>query len=80
MIDAKTYENFLNDAGTYIKERALQAKAERDKAESGSEEYESGRVMAFGEVIAILQQTLEAFCIPTEAMKLHDVDSDRDLV
>jgi hypothetical protein len=33
-----------------------------------------------GEAISLLQQTLEAFGIPVEAMQLQDIEFERDLI
>jgi hypothetical protein len=75
------YEHFLSDVGGYLKERALEAKAARDSAAVGSEErtFQAGRALAFGEAIAILQQTMAGFGIPLNTMQLDNLDTDRDL-
>jgi len=76
------YRNYLYDLGFLIKERALNAKKTREQEEKGSEGYmyESGRLMAFNEVVSIMQQQAEAFGIPLEELRLEDIDPDRDLV
>jgi hypothetical protein len=77
-----TYRNYLFDVGYYIKERAIEAVKERDKKEKGSSEYEfqSGRIMAFNEVVSIMQQHAEGFGISLESLQLADIEPDRDLV
>ena len=71
----------LFDVGLYIRERAFEAKAARDLAVRNSDEFtfQAGRTMAFGEVIAILQQTLQGFDIPLSDMQLDNLDTDNDL-
>ena len=71
--NAETFQSFLFDAGLYIKERALDAKRDRDAFDRGdpARALESGRVLAFNEVISILQQTLEGFGIPLASMQLE---------
>ena len=73
---------FVFDVGYYIKERALDAKKERDAVPKGTPEYDfrCGRVIAYNEVISILQQTAEGFGIALEELQLDDIDPDRDLV
>ncbi len=76
------YDNYLYDLGQIIKERAFEAKTERDRKRKGSEEYlyEAGRLMAFNEVISIMQQQAEGFDIPLEELNLQGIDPDRDLI
>lgn len=78
----QTYRNYLFDLGLLIKERALAAISERYKERKGSDGYmyESGRIMAFNEVISIMQQQAEAFGIPLRDLRLEDIDPDKDLV
>ena len=60
------YQNYLYDLGLILKERALEAKAERNAAPNKSEEreYLTGRLMALNEVLSIMQQQAAAFDIP----------------
>jgi hypothetical protein len=76
------YKNYLYDLGLLIKEEALEAKKARDQEEKGSEGYifEEGYLMAFHRVISLMQQQAEAFGIPLEDLRLHDIDPDQDLV
>ena len=76
------YKHYLFDLGPAIKERALEAKKARDREAKGSEGYmyESGRLIAFNEVISIMQQDAEGFGIPLADLQLEDIDPDRDLV
>lgn len=75
------YRYYLYDLGFLLKEDALEAKREREAAK-GSEAYEfhNGRVMAYYEVITLMQQQAEGFDIPLEELRLEDVDPDRDLI
>jgi hypothetical protein len=74
------YRNYLYDLGLILKKRALEAKDERDAAAEGIErEYLSGRLMAFNEVLSIVQQQAKAFEIRLDELRLDDLDPDRDL-
>ena len=75
------HASYLLDVGLYLKERALEARRERDRLPEGSTRrmFESGRVLAFNEVISVLQQTAEGFDIPLAELRLDDIDPDRDL-
>jgi hypothetical protein len=79
-VDAK-YKYYLYDLGYLLKERALQSKADRDSLTVRDENYhfQSGRLLAFNEVLSIVQQMAEGFDIPLEDLKLEGLDPDRDL-
>lgn len=81
MIDTK-YKYYLYDLGEILKTRALSAKKDRERELKGSPgyEFESGRIIAFNEVISIMQQQAEGFDIPLEELQLEDIDPDKDLV
>lgn len=80
-IDRK-YQLYLRDLGLLIKERALNAKEDRNKEQKNSDGYmyESGRIMAFNEIISIMQQQAEAFEIALRELCLDDIDPDNDLI
>lgn len=82
MSDAATYKNYLTDLGPLILERALEAKQMKQREVRGTEAYEyaSGRLMAYNEVISIMQQQAGGFNIPLAELKLEKVDPDRDLL
>ena len=82
MADNITYEGFLRDVGGYIRERAFEAKRQREQFPGGSEErlLHTGRTIAFSEVLSILQQTLAGFDLPFDSMQLGELDPDRDLL
>lgn len=82
MSDSDSYKNYLYDLGPIIMERALEAKREKKTAPKNSSEhdYAAGRLMAFNEVISIMQQQAEGFDIPLEELRLDGVEPDRDLV
>jgi hypothetical protein len=75
------HEDYLFDLGLLIKERALEARRQRDESPQGSQEreFQSGRVLAFNEVISIMQQQAEGLGIPLTDLRLEDIVPDRDL-
>ena len=75
------YRNYLYDVGDLLKTRALEAREERSRTLFDSPEYhlESGRLIAFYEVISLLQQEAEGFGIALRELRLDDIDPDRDL-
>jgi hypothetical protein len=78
----KKYKWYLFDLGLLVKERALEAKQRRESMQPKSDAYmfEAGRLLAFNEVISMMQQQGEGFDIPLEELRLGDVIPDRDLV
>src|SRR5215469_8932664 len=75
-----TFKNYLHDLGTLIKEQAREAKAQKDSSTGGSsQDYNSGYLMAWYEVVSLMQQQAEAFGIPFESLDLQDIDPDKDL-
>ena len=75
------HKDYLFDLGFLIKERALEARRERDSASLGSveREFDAGRVLAFNEVISIMQQQAEGIGLPLSDLRLDDIEPDRDL-
>ena len=78
---SETHKDYLFDLGLLIKERALEARRQRDAspAESLEHEFQSGRVIAFNEMISIMQQQAEGLGIPLSDLRLDDIEPDRDL-
>jgi RHS repeat-associated protein len=76
-----THKNYLFDLGFLIKERALEARQRREESPAGSmeREFHSGSVVAFNEVISIMQQQAEGLGIPLSDLRLDDIEPDRDL-
>ncbi|MHB0915157.1 MAG: hypothetical protein ACYC4M_05655 [Thermoleophilia bacterium] len=81
-VDDSSYKYYLYDLGYDIKLRALEAKHERDDApdESDTKSYHAGRIMAFNEIISMMQQQAEGFGIPFSDLRLDDIDPDKDLL
>ena len=80
-MEEQTFKHYLRDLGTLVKERAREAKEERDSSKgSSSQDYNGGYLMAWYEVVSLMQQQAEAFGIPFEPLDLHDIDPDKDLL
>ncbi len=74
------YRDYCVDVVSYIKERALRARQERDRALGETRTFEDGRLLAFNEVLSIIRQHAEGMDIPLADLKLENLDPDRDLV
>ncbi len=75
------YQDYLYDLGFELKIRALEALHERDSDPKSSEDqaFQAGRVIAYNEVISIMQQQAKGLGIPLAEIRLEDIDPDRDL-
>jgi len=76
------YKNYLVDLGFLVKERALESKVTKqgEQKDSSNYIYETGRLMAFNEMISIMQQQAEGFEIELSELNLEGIEPDRDLI
>ncbi len=72
------YKNYLWDLIFILKEKALEAKKSVD--ESNQDDYNSGYLMAFYEIIDLMKHQADAFTIKQDDIGLADIDADRDLL
>jgi hypothetical protein len=78
---SNVYFAYLFDLGLALKELAFEAKEHRDGATAAADRaFETGRLMAFQEVISLMQQNAAGLGIPLSDLHLDDVVPDRDLV
>jgi hypothetical protein len=78
---SNVYLAYVFDVGYDIKVRALEAQEERDSTAAAEDRaFQSGRVMAFNEVISIMQQNAEGLGIPLSDIRLDAIVPDHDLV
>ena len=82
MTEDPKYRYYLFDLGQIILERAQEAQRERAAVRKGGDEYNfhSGRVIAFNEVVSIMQQQANGFGIELNELQLENVVPDRDLI
>ena len=72
--------NFLRDVGSLLSEKALDAKATADAANGDDRQFALGRLMAFHEVVSLLQQQARAFGIDPRTIGLGDIDPEAHLL
>ncbi len=65
---------FLHDVGSMLREKAIDARNSAAEATGTDRDFENGRVMAYSEVLALLQQQAKAFELPLDSMCLADID------
>jgi hypothetical protein len=71
---------YVRDLGVLLKEKALEAQRESRTAPEDQRAFMLGRLMAFHEVISLMQQQAQAFGIALEELGLDDIQPEKDLV
>ena len=74
-------DNYLLDLGALLRERAFAAKEQcRAFQTTDQRAFESGRYMAYYEVISLMLSQAQALQLPADKLALQGVDADRDLL
>jgi len=63
-----------------VKEMALDAKARREASSAADREFAAGRLLAYHEIVSLLQEQALAFGIELESLPLEDISPERDLI
>jgi len=80
-VEANSCRNYLYDLGRLLLERALEAKKEREDAREKQEsDFHAGKLLAYNEVISLVQQQALAFQLPLEFLGLDKINPDKHLV
>ena len=80
-LPATTAANYLRDLGYLIRENAVRVRTERDQAVGTADyDYQRGRLMAYNEVVSLMQTQALVFGISLEAVNLAGIDPDNDLM
>ncbi|MFZ0428955.1 MAG: hypothetical protein WAO20_12630 [Acidobacteriota bacterium] len=78
--DSRSWEYYLMDLGTLLKEAAFEARRVRDSSSGTDRDFLNGRLMGYYEVISLMLSQCGAFGLPANAINLGGIDPDRDLV
>ena len=74
-------ENYATDLGGLIAEKAREARYARDGAEEKSDrDYQLGYLMAYHEVVSLMQQQADIFGIERRSIGIADIDPENDLI
>jgi hypothetical protein len=77
---SNVHKNYLFDLGYLLREKALEARERRQQARGSDDEaFESGRAMAYQEVMSLLVSQAESFQLPIKDLHIEGLDPDRDL-
>ena len=71
------YKNYLLDLGLLLKENATEAKQQQS---TNKREFDEGYLLAYYEVITLMQQQADAFEIPLNELQLDHFDADQELM
>jgi hypothetical protein len=75
-----THANYLHDLGQLVRKAGKQAKQEAASAKPEDKIFQQGRLMAYYEVLSLMQHQAEAFDLPLTDLALSGLDPDRDLI
>ena len=74
------YKLYLSDLGLLIKQAACEAQQKSHlQLEEGDKIFQQGRVMAYVEIISLMQSQAKAFRIPLSDLRLDKFDPVKDL-
>jgi hypothetical protein len=80
-MDQNQCTGYLRDLGFSIREKALEAKRTNDAIPGDPDRgFSLGRLMAYHEVVSLMQQQAEAFNISLAEIGLADIDPEKDLL
>ena len=75
------FENYVLDLGVLVKEKALEAKATKDESVCRKDsDYHLGYLMAFYEIVSLMQQQAAVFDINLVQVGLDNIDPELDLL
>lgn len=81
MTPSTSAQGFLRDLGHLLRERAIDAKLERARAvDSDDEDMKLGRLMAYYEVLSLIEEQAAAFGLDDAVVGLEGFDAGRDLL
>lgn len=76
----ETRSHYLNDLIRLLIDRARKARAERDAASGADRDAADAALLAFHEVVSLMQQQAIAFGIPLADLGLHAIHPEQDLL
>lgn len=75
-----TYRHYVVDLARLLKDQAREAKHDSNSSVDSDQSFAAGRLMAYHEVISLMQQQAEAFGLNLSSLGLHDIDPETDLL
>ena len=75
-----TCSRYLADLGQLLKKQAMQAREEARVATDADRLFQQGRLLAYHEVVSLMQQQAKVFGIPLRSIGLEGLDAEADLL
>ena len=72
--------HYLLDLGRLLKELALDAKREAKPANGPDKAFQNGKLLAYHEIVNLMQQQAKVFGLPPHSIGLEDIDPETDLL
>lgn len=76
----KNFELYIKHVGNLLKDNAMKAKSEANHPKEGEADYNTGYLMAYHEVIAIMKNRAPLFKLGQKEIGLANIEPERDLI
>lgn len=80
MKDSDSLRSYIYDLGILLKEKAREAKIEKNNSSLNDLNYQLGYLMAFHDVISLMKQEANAFDLNQDSIGLDDIDPESELL
>ena len=79
--ESNLYENYLTDLCIIIKENAIKAKKESELSKNTkNKDYSLGYLMAYHEIVSLIQQQAKVFQIPLNKIKMENINPEKEIL
>jgi|HubBroStandDraft_4_1064222.scaffolds.fasta_scaffold165074_2 hypothetical protein len=79
-MNKESLKNYIQEISCLLKDNAKKAKLDADNPKEGDVDYNTGYLMAYHEVIAIMKNQAPVFDLEQKDIGLADIEPERDLV
>ncbi len=79
-MDEKSLKHYIREISCLIKGYSRQAKIDADDPNKGNSDYNTGYLMAYHEVIAVMKNQAPFFDLTQEDIGLADIEPEKDLI
>lgn len=79
-MDKESLKNYIQEISCLLKDNAKKAKLDADNPQEGDADYNTGYLMAYHEVIAIMKNQALFFSLEQEDIGLADIEPEQDLI
>ncbi len=76
----ENFKNYVQCISLIIKDNAKKSKSEADNSKEEDSDYNTGYLMAYHEVVAIMKNQAFAFGLDQKDIELADIEPEKDLL